>query len=93
MIRDIIRESADDIFNEGYDIETGYGKVNAYQALMLMPNAGDGDLNLDGEVNISDILLLLDDILADNYNPAGDINGDGITNINDIMLMIQIILN
>jgi len=93
VIRNIIRESADDIFNEGYDIETGYGKVNAYQALILTPYAGDGDLNLDGEVNISDILLLLDDILADNYNAAGDINGDGITNINDIMLMIQIILN
>ena len=92
-VRDILRESADDIFNQGYDIETGYGKVNAYQALMLMPNAGDGDLNLDGEVNISDILLLLDEILANNYNGAGDINGDGITNINDIMLMVQIILN
>ena len=92
-IREIIRESADDILDEGYDIETGYGKVNAYQALMLTPYSGDGDLNLDGEVNISDILLLLDDILAGNYNPVGDINGDGITNINDVMLMIQIILN
>ena len=92
-IRDIIRESSDDIFDEGYDIETGYGKVNAYQALMLIPSSGDGDLNLDGEVNISDILLLLDEILAGNYNMIGDMNGDGITNINDIMLMIQIILN
>ena len=92
-IRNIIRESADDIFEEGYDIETGYGHVNAYQALMLVPSSGDGDLNLDGEVDISDILLLLNEILAENYNMAGDMNGDGITNINDIMLMIQIILN
>ena len=92
-IRNINRESSDDIFEEGYDIETGYGRVNAYQALMLVPLAGDGDLNLDGEVNVSDILLLLDEILAGNYNMTGDINGDGITNINDIMLMIQIILN
>ena len=93
MIRDIIRESADDIFDEGYDIETGYGRVNAYQALMLVPSTGSGDLNLDGEVNVTDILLLLDDILSNNYNAEGDLNGDGITNINDIMLIIQIILN
>ena len=94
MIRDIIRESADDIgLLPGYDIETGYGRVNAYQALMLVPSTGSGDLNEDGEVNITDILLLLDDILSNNYNAEGDLNGDGITNINDIMLMIQIILN
>ena len=93
IIRDILRQSADDIFDEGYDIETGYGRVNAYEALMLIPLSGDGDLNLDGEVNISDILLLLDEILADTYNMAGDINGDGIININDIILMIEIILN
>ena len=92
-IRDILRESSDDIFNEGYDIETGYGKVNAYQALMLMPDIGDGDLNSDGEINISDILLLLEEILSNNYNGSGDMNGDGIINISDIMLIIQIILN
>ena len=93
LVRDILRQSANDILDEGYDIESGYGRVNAYQALMLTPLSGDGDLNLDGEVNISDILLLLDEILTGSYNPLGDLNGDGVTNINDIMLMIQIILN
>ena len=92
-MRELLRQGSDDIEDIGYDIETGYGKVNAYNTLMLVPVPATGDINLDGEVNVSDILLLLDDILMGDYNMAGDMNGDGITNINDIMLIIQLILN
>ena len=92
-VRELLRQGADDIEDEGYDIETGYGKVNAYNTLMLIPDPASGDLNLDGEINISDILILLDNILMGNYNMSGDMNSDGIININDIMLIIQIILN
>ena len=92
-IRDLLRQGADDIEDLGYDIETGYGKVNAYNTLMLTPPVTDGDINLDGETNISDILLLLEYILAGDYHISGDMNGDGTININDIMLIIQIILN
>ena len=91
-IRDLLRQGADDIDDLGYDIETGYGKVNAYNTLMLTPPVTDGDINLDGETNISDILLLLEYILAGDYHLSGDMNGDGTININDIMLIIQIIL-
>jgi subtilisin family serine protease len=92
-IREFLRQGADDIADEGYDIETGYGKVNAYNTLMLVPLLATGDLNLDGEINISDILILLDYILIGDYNMSGDMNSDGINNINDIMLLIQIILD
>ena len=92
-VRELLRQGADDIEDEGYDIETGYGKVNAYNTLMLIPDPASGDLNLDGEINISDILILLDNILMGNYNMSGDMNSDGIININDIMLIIQIVLN
>jgi len=92
-IREFLRQGTDDIADEGYDIETGYGKVNAYNTLMLVPLLATGDLNLDGEINISDILILLDYILIGDYNMSGDMNSDGINNINDIMLLIQIILD
>lgn len=92
-IRELLKQGSDDIGDEGYDIETGYGKVNAYNTLMLIPLPSNGDLNLDGEINISDILILLDYILLGNYNMSGDMNADGSNNINDIMLLIQIILN
>ncbi len=92
-VRELLRQGAEDIEDEGYDLETGYGKVNAYNTLMLVPESASGDLNLDGEINVSDILILLDYILIGNYNMSGDMNSDGINNINDIMLLIQIILN
>ena len=92
-VRELLRQGADDIEDEGYDIETGYGKVNAYNTLMLVPVPATGDVNLDGQINISDILILLDYILLGNYNMSGDMNSDGIININDILLLIQIILN
>ena len=60
---------------------------------MLIPSTPTGDLNLDGEINISDILILLESILIGEYNMSGDMNGNGINNISDIMLIIQIILN
>ena len=93
LIRDLLAEGADDIGQEGYDIETGHGRVNAYNSLMLIPSTVIGDLNLDGEINISDILILLESILSGDYNMSGDMNGNGSNNISDIMLLIQIILN
>ena len=52
-----------------------------------------GDLNNDGTLNILDIVILANLILADDSsNPAGDLNNDGSQNILDIVLLINIIL-
>ena len=53
-----------------------------------------GDLNNDGTLNILDIVILANLILAeDSSNPASDLNNDGLQNILDIVLLINIILN
>jgi hypothetical protein len=53
-----------------------------------------GDLNNDGTLNILDIVILANLILAgDGSNPAGDLNDDGSQNILDIVLIINIILD
>ncbi|NWJ44093.1 aryl-sulfate sulfotransferase [Marine Group I thaumarchaeote] len=53
-----------------------------------------GDLNNDGTLNILDIVILANLILAeDSSNPAGDLNNDGLQNILDIVLLINIILD
>jgi hypothetical protein len=60
----------------------------------LMVDAGGiiGDLNDDEAVNILDIVILVNYILA-NENPyAADINNDGSVNVLDIILVINIIL-
>ena len=51
-----------------------------------------GDVNNDGEVNISDINAVIDIILRDNSDPSGDVNRDGEVNISDINLIIDILL-
>ena len=51
-----------------------------------------GDINQDEEINISDIVLLVNIVINNEYNAAGDINSDGINNVIDIVLLVNIIL-
>ena len=52
-----------------------------------------GDVNGDGEVNISDVSCIIDLILSGAVSPAGDVNGDSEVNITDINMVIDIILS
>ena len=58
----------------------------------------NGDANLDGYVNISDIIILVDYIIVNSGNElindcSNDLNLDGIVNITDLILIIEQILN
>jgi len=57
-----------------------------------MPATMAGDVNGDGEVNISDINALIDVIVTGQDAPAADVNGDGEVSISDINAVIDIIL-
>ena len=52
-----------------------------------------GDINGDNILNISDLIILADFILADIYDENGDMNSDGGLNIQDITLLLNAILN
>jgi len=52
-----------------------------------------GDLNEDGNLNISDIVLLVDLILSGSVDESGDINQDGSINVSDIVMLVDWILN
>ncbi len=53
-----------------------------------------GDMNSDGELNVLDIVILANLILADDdFNPTGDLNQDGDQNILDIVNLVNLILN
>ena len=53
-----------------------------------------GDINHDGLLNISDILIIVELIFSNApFEIGGDANLDGIINIGDIVALIQIILN
>ena len=55
-----------------------------------------GDANGDGAVNVTDIVIIVNNILSihsDNFNPsAADVNEDGLINVTDIVGVVNIIL-
>ena len=51
-----------------------------------------GDLNLDNQINILDIVQLVSYILENDYIQNGDINSDQIINVLDVIQLINVIL-
>ena len=56
-----------------------------------------GDVNGDGQVNITDVTLLISAVLNDNFGSIivdnSDVNGDSNINITDVTLLISAVLN
>jgi len=51
-----------------------------------------GDVNGDQVVNIQDIILIINMVLAGSNDSLGDVNADGTVNILDIVQIVNIIL-
>ncbi len=51
-----------------------------------------GDLNGDEMLNVLDIIIMVNVILDDTYNPDADLNGDGTINILDVVQLVNLIL-
>lgn len=53
-----------------------------------------GDVNSDGEINISDVIMLISIVLnSDTPTPGSDFNGDNDVNITDVTALITYVLN
>ena len=55
--------------------------------------AEPGDLNDDGEIDVTDVVELIDMVLAGIYDAAGDINGDGEVDVTDVVELIDMVLS
>ena len=51
-----------------------------------------GDINDDGEVDVTDVVELIDMVLAGSTDPSGDINGDGEVDVTDVVELIDMVL-
>ena len=84
------------VFHE--NITSGLNEEEVYPIIVdLISNIPDneisGDINGDGDVNILDVVLVVNFILANEYEAIGDLNADGLLNVLDIVLLVNIILN
>jgi len=52
-----------------------------------------GDVNLDGSIDVLDVVSIVNIILSDSYTLYGDINSDGELNVIDIVLLMDMILS
>lgn len=59
----------------------------------LKPSFKQGDVNMDGAVNVSDVTMLVSMILGNTAaNAAADVNGDSSVNVSDVTALVSIIL-
>lgn len=59
----------------------------------VQPEDELGDLNGDGKVNGTDLVLLTNLIMSDLYAPSADMNNDSKVNGTDYVLMVKVIMN
>lgn len=79
-------------YNAYINIQSNGGSEAIPVYLMVGAGGITGDLNNDDAVNILDVVIMVNYILA-NENPyAADINNDGSVNVLDVVLVINIIL-
>ena len=52
----------------------------------------EGDINFDDEVDVTDVVELIDMVLAGINDPIGDINGDGEVDVTDVVELIDMVL-
>ena len=51
-----------------------------------------GDVNCDGTLNVLDMVLAANMVLADEYDEIADMNEDGFLNILDLVIMVNLVL-
>ena len=68
--------------------------LNLPIALYDFDNLDIFTINLDGEINVLDVIGLVNMILgSEEMNSSGDLSGDGVVNILDVIQLVNIILN
>ena len=102
-VRDVLKHSCYKdvavLTTENMDLRWGYGKLDADAGMryVLHIEPKNGDVNNDGDVNISDINVIIDILLgglvdSDTMRRA-DVNNDREVTISDINALLDIILN
>ena len=68
------------------------GSLKLYSVAVVRAT-GIGDLNSDSEIDVTDVVELIDMVLAGIYDKAGDINEDGEVDVTDVVELIDMVLS
>jgi subtilisin family serine protease len=100
-VTNALTSTAVDLGQPGYDLISGFGRIDAFAAVQSVVPAGPppppgfmpGDANGDGFVNTGDIAIIIDIFLNGGTEPGdADCNQDGSVNTGDIGCVINIFL-
>ena len=100
-VRDVLRHTAykDGYVRNGNPQRWGSGKLDINAGMRYVLNIEDknGDVNGDGEVNVSDINVVIDIVLGGSVDSdtrrRADVNNDGEVSLSDINMIIDAILS
>jgi len=68
------------------------GSLKLYSVAVVRAT-GVGDLNSDSEIDVTDVVELIDMVLAGIFDKAGDINEDGEVDVTDVVELIDMVLS
>lgn len=99
-VRDVLRHTSyrDSYVTSGNPERWGSGKLDINAGIRYVLNIEDknGDVNGDGEVNVSDINVVIDIVLGgkvdNDTRRRADVNNDGEVSLSDINMIIDVIL-
>ncbi len=89
QIKQIIYDTAFDLGSSGKDNAYGYGMIDAYEAVQqaLMQGGLEGDVDMDGDVDIRDLLAVLSA-----WGPCAgcpeDVDGNGVVDLADLLMLV-----
>jgi subtilisin family serine protease len=90
LIRYVLEGSSEDKGPSGYDTTYGYGRVNAYRALLSVIR---GDVTNDGIINASDVSLAGNIVFYGGHavldDRTADVNCDGLRSVLDVMYLVN----
>lgn len=102
-----LKNGAVDIGSNGYDSDTGYGKVNLWKALVQNCDPVPGDVDCNFSINATDALYILRYVVQlatgtygtcpvnvpnEIYLPQADVNGDGSVDAIDALFVLQYVV-
>jgi len=94
-IRGVLVRTADDIDEPGWDENSGAGRLNSFQALLLassLPSIASPDclvdLNGDGQLDFADVQIFLDAFASE--SSLADFNNDGVYDFFDLQIFLSL---